>query len=123
MKHFSSILITALTVGWLAIGCAEKIKVETAKLEQSFQSAPAMKADADKAAAAIKTGDYAGAVASLKKVVAAGALTPEQKDAVVTAITGMQMVAAQNPNKYPLDVYQALSDLVGLANGQQPITK
>jgi hypothetical protein len=123
MKHLSSILITALTLGWLATGCSSSIKVETAPLEQSFASAPAMKADADKAAASIKTGDYAAAVTSLQKVVKAGALTPEQKDAVIKAVSGMQMVAAQDPKKYPVEVYQALSDLVALADGQQPITK
>lgn len=103
-------------------GCGPGVKVETGKLVPSFQGAPT-KGDIDQAAAAITAGDYVKAVAAFKKVIKAGALTPEQKDAITTAVTGMQMIASQDPNKYPGDVYQSLSDLITLMEGQEPVPR
>ena len=124
MKQFSSIITAALVLSWLAIGCGTGIKIDTNKLEQSFQSAPpAAKTEANKAVTAIKSGDFSAAVTSLKNVINAGGLTEEQKDGISTALTGMQMVAAKDQSKYSLEVYTSLSDLMGLVEGKQPVSK
>ncbi|MSU19913.1 MAG: hypothetical protein EXS30_00785 [Pedosphaera sp.] len=124
MKQFSSIIAAALVLSWLAIGCGTGIKIDTNKLEQSFQSAPpAAKTDANKAVAAIKSGDFSAAIALLKNVINTGGLTEEQKDGIGTALAGMQMVAAKDQSKYSLEVYTSLSDLMGLVEGKQPVSK
>ncbi len=57
--------------------------VDTAKTEAAF-SAPdgTEKSQVEKAVSAIKAGDYASAVASLKEVAASTKLTPVQQDAI-----------------------------------------
>ena len=124
MKHFSWIFTLAaiLACGW--IGCGPSIKVDTSKLASSFSGSPS-KSDIDQAVTAINSGDYAAVVTTFKKVIkaAAGNLSQEQKDAMTTAITGMQMVASQNPKRYTVEVYQSLSDLVSLVEGQEPPTR
>ncbi len=124
MKQFSSIITAAFVLSWLAIGCGTGIKIDTNKLEQSFQSAPpAAKTEANKAVTAIKSGNFSAAVTSLKNVISAGGLTEEQKDGISTALSGMQMVAAKDQSKYSLEVYTSLSDLMGLVEGKQAVTK
>ena len=113
-------LLLALTM----IGCGTKGQVETAKLEQSFQSAsPSVKSDISQAAAAIKSLDFAKAVPILKKVIDAGGLTPEQKEGISTAIVGMQTVISLNPNKFSTPVYDAVTDLADHLEGRAPVMR
>jgi predicted small lipoprotein YifL len=116
-RILSSLLVAVALGGW--IGCGTRGSVDTSKMEKSFQGA-ASQTDVSTAVTAIKGGDYAKAVPVLQKVIKAGGLTDEQKDAISTAITGMQIVASQNPNKYSVEVYQSLSDLVAYLDGREP---
>jgi hypothetical protein len=65
--------------------------VDTAKLQSAFQSAPPVdKAEVDNAISAVKSGNYAGALASAQKVATKTNLTPEQKSAVQDFISQVQ---------------------------------
>jgi hypothetical protein len=57
--------------------------IDTSKVQSAFENAPPVdKAEAQNAITAVKSQDYAGALASCKKVVTSANLTPEQKSAV-----------------------------------------
>jgi hypothetical protein len=81
MKTLVSITMMVLLA--VFAGCAKKESVDTAKLETSFSSAePTTKGEADKAVAAIKQQDWAGATASLQRLASNAKLTEEQQKAV-----------------------------------------
>ena len=122
MKHFSWILLITFTLFGGLSGCGPSVKVDTNKLVQAFQGSPS-KGDIEKAATAINSSDYAVAVAAFEKAIKTGGLTPEQKTGITDAITGMQMIASQNPNKYSTEVYQSLSDVISHLEGQEPPMK
>ena len=124
MKNLTLFLLAAMALVGAVIGCGPSGKADTSKLEKSFQSAAAgTKGDAGQAAAAIKSGDFAKAVTLLQKVIKAGGLTEEQKDGISSAITGMQTVMSQNQNRYSVELYNSLSDLIDLLEGRQPVTR
>lgn len=123
-KHFSWIFIISVACAGILTACGPGGKADTSKLEKGFQSAAAgVKSDINQIAANIKSGDYAKAVPVLQKVIKAGGLTDEQKEGIASAITGMQTVASQNPNRYSVEVYQSLSDLIDLMEGREPLMK
>jgi competence protein ComGC len=76
--------VAGILVISLLVGCAKKEQqVDTVKLEASFSTAePSTKSEVDKAVAAVKNQDWAGASASLKKLASDAKLTEEQKQAV-----------------------------------------
>ena len=84
----SAWLLTAVVATTLAlVGCSKPTDsgsaIDTAALESGFQSAEAsVKETADKAIAAIKSSDWAGAVTELKKLAEDAKVTPEQQQAV-----------------------------------------
>ncbi|HOX55364.1 MAG TPA: hypothetical protein P5205_01515 [Candidatus Paceibacterota bacterium] len=101
-------------------GCSKPTgNVDTSALESSFQSAEAsVKESADKAIAAIKSADYAGAVAELKKLAENAKLTPEQKQSVNDWIAKAQNAvgeavgkAADEAGKVADDAAKAVKDL------------
>ncbi len=122
MKCVAWILFLSFVVSGGLLGCGPTSKVDTKKLAQSFQGAPG-KGDVDQVVAAIDAGDFAKASPILKKVIKAGSLSPEQKEAITSAVAGMQMIASQDPNKYPINVYQGLSDLIAYLEGQEPVAR
>lgn len=90
-------ILTAVMAATLAlVGCkpaseVAKPVIDTAALETSFQSAEAsVKESATKAIAAIKSADYAGAVAELKKLAEDAKLAPEQQQAVKDIMAKVQ---------------------------------
>lgn len=96
-------------------------KVDTKKMEASFQAAPAnQKSEMTKAVNAIKSGDFKTATAALKAVIKAGGLSQEQKDAIAQVAAEMQMVASQDSSKYPLELYREIGDLGPLVEGIEP---
>ena len=65
--------------------------IDTSKVQSAFENAPPVdKAEAQNAIAAVKSQDYAGALASCKKVVTSANLTPEQKSAVQDLMSQIQ---------------------------------
>ena len=117
-------ILTAVMAASLAlVGCkpateTAKPAIDTAALETSFQSAEAsVKDSATKAIAAIKSADYAGAVAELKKLAEDAKLTPEQQQAVKDIIAKVQSAigdaagkAAGEAGKVPDDAAKAVKD-------------
>ncbi|MBM3836380.1 MAG: hypothetical protein FJ398_00195 [Verrucomicrobia bacterium] len=122
MRRILCSLLAVVALAGFLIGCGTRGSVDTSKMEKSFQGA-ASQADVSTAVAAIKAADFAKAVPVLQKVIKVGGLTDEQKDAISTAIMGMQIVASQNPNKYSVEVYQSLSDLVAYLDGREPVRR
>jgi hypothetical protein len=81
-------------------GCGGGKKVDTSKLETSFASATAdLKKDAQGIAAAIKSQDFATAVAELQKLNVRANLTPEQKTAIKDLVEKLQTLIAEGANK------------------------
>jgi len=90
MKKFLSFLFTGVIAITLAVGCSKE-GVDTAGVEKAFSSADAgLKSSADKVIAAVKSGDYAGATAELKKLAAEVKLTPEQKQSLQDLLAQVQ---------------------------------
>ena len=124
MKNFTRILWTAIALAGIVIGCGVSGSVDTGPIEKSFANAAAgPKADVSQAITAIKSNDFAKAITALQKVIKSGGLSEEQKEGVSSAITGMQIVVSRNQNKYSVDVYNALSDLVALLEGREPVIR
>ncbi len=79
--------------GWAGCSKSESggTTIDTAKVEAAFSTASAVdKAEVDKALGAIKSGDYAAAMASLNKAVANVKLTPEQQQSLKDLIAQVQ---------------------------------
>lgn len=94
------------------VGCKKGGSVDTSNLEKSFASAEATaKSSADKAVAAIKSADYAGALAELKTLGEKARLTPEQQQAIKDVVAQLQQLVADTANKAAGDANKAADDL------------
>ncbi|MBM3880435.1 MAG: hypothetical protein FJ387_12085 [Verrucomicrobia bacterium] len=113
----TSLMIMGIGVLGLT-ACSKKSQdaVDTTKVERSFQTAPeAEQGQAEKIVAAVKSRDYAGALASLQTLAGQAALTPDQKSSVqdliaqvqeqLTAVAGQ---AAQQANQAAQEAAQAV---------------
>ena len=109
MKTIMSVVVMIALA--LLIGCAKKGEVDTAKLEASFSTAePSAKGEMDKAVAAVKNQDWAGATASLQKLAADAKLTDAQKQAVKDTLTQVGNVIKDTANKAVGEANKALGD-------------
>jgi hypothetical protein len=109
MKTFVSIL--SALVFCVAVGCAKKEQVDTAKLEASFSTAePASKSEVDKVVASVKSQDWAGATASLQKLAADAKLTETQKQAVKDTLEQVGKVIKDTADKAVGEANKALGD-------------
>jgi Tfp pilus assembly protein PilF len=90
---FTLMVITAVAlVG--AVGCGQNRAVDTDRVEQSFQNAPDDDREAvRKAIAAVKAGDYAGALAAVEKVPDSPKLTPAQQESLRDLMIQLQKLA------------------------------
>lgn len=106
-------LLVAVLIGALAVaGCAKKTKVDTSKLEQSFQSAdPKNKEYCDEAVTAAKKGDYAGTLAALYKLAGRAKLTSDQQLAIKDTIAQVQKVMTDAASKTSSDAQKSANDL------------
>ena len=112
MKLYTVILTALMAVSLTFSGCAKKGSMDTGKLETSFQSSePATKSKVDSAVSAIKSADYAGAVASLKGLAADAKLTPEQQQAIKDVIAQVQAALTGAANKAAEGANKALGDM------------
>ena len=106
------LVITALTVAMFSLVGCSKSGVDTSKLESSFKSAePAAQTSVDKAVSAIKSADYAGAMAELKSVADKVKLTPEQQQAINDVVAQLQQMAADAAKKAGAEANKAVGDL------------
>ena len=112
MKRHTWILVTVMALAAAVAGCGKKGGVETSQLEQSFQSAEApVRTSVNKAVAALKNADYAGAMADLQKLASQAKLTPEQQTAVNDVVEQIKKVIAETASKAAEGANQAIGDL------------
>ena len=106
-------LAAALAASLTLLGCSSKQeKVDPAPLQNSFQTAdPATKSTADKAVTAIKSGDYASAMAELKTLAADAKLTPEQQQAIKDVMAQVQQALAETAAKVQGEASKAIGDV------------
>ncbi len=113
MKPHRLLFVVLVVLTFSFLGCGKSSQtVDPAPLESNFSSADASaKGSADKAVAAIKAGDYAGAMAELKTLGSNAKLTPAQKQAVSDVIAQIQQALASSAAKAQGDATKAASDL------------
>lgn len=111
MKIHHLILITIVAAA-VALGGCKKSGVDTSKLESSFKSAePAAQTSVEKAVSAIKSADYAGALAELKSIAEKAKLTPEQEQAVKDIVAQVQQMLADTAKQAGEKASEAVGDL------------
>ena len=111
MKINHIVLAVLMAAVFALVGC-KKSGVDTASLESSFKSAePASQSSADKAVSAIKSGDYAGAVAELKTLADKAKLTPEQQQAIKDVTAQLQQLVADAAKQAGDKASQAVGDM------------
>ena len=94
------------------VGCKKSGSVDTSKLESSFASAPAAdKGSADKVVTAVKSGDYAGALAELKTLAGKASLTAEQQQAIKDVMAQVQQLVTDTAQKAAGEAGKAAEDL------------
>jgi hypothetical protein len=113
MRWTKWLFIMLAAVGLTVVGCNKKGgDVDTAQVEKSFaQAPPADKGPVDQAVAAVKKGDYAGALAALQPIAAKASLTPEQKKAVQDLIAQLEAKAKEAMGKIADDSKKAMDDM------------
>ncbi len=93
-------------------GCSKQGSIDTSALETNFKSAEAtVKDSADKAIAAIKSADYAGALTELKKLAENAKLTPEQQQAIKDVMAKVQAAVGEAAGKAAEEAGKALKDM------------
>jgi hypothetical protein len=105
MRFIAKLLLVIALVASASLGCGDKTKtpgkVDVGALEKTFRTTdPASKEVMMKAVAGIKASDYTGALADLGKLNRSENLSPEQKQAVNTAM--QQILPFLPPPKTPL---------------------
>lgn len=104
-------MVAATTLA--VVGCKKGGSVDTSNLEKSFAPAEgATKSSAEKAVAAIKSADYAGALTELKTLGEKAKLTPEQQRAIKDVMAQLRQLVADTASKAAGDVSKAAGDLL-----------
>ena len=110
-KHISAFAVVVVAT-FVITGCGSKGSVDTKPIETSFQSAEAAtKSAADKAVAAIKSADYAGAVSELKSLASKAKLTPEQQQAIKDVMAQVEKALADVAAKAKDGAEKAAGDI------------
>lgn len=95
----NKLLLTVSIIAGLAVfgltGCSKTetgtTTIDTAKVQSAFSTASAVdKAEVEKAITAVKAGDYATALTSLKQAAASVNLTPEQQQSLKDLLAQVQ---------------------------------
>ena len=85
-KLLLKLMLLSLLVAWGAAGCSNQ-KIDTAKLQGAFQSAPPeVRAQLDQGVAAINAGKFSEALPALQHVLYAAKMNQEQRLALKDAI-------------------------------------
>ena len=108
---FTLIALTGLALFGLT-GCSKSgAGIDTSKVESAFQAvSQADKAELQNALTAIKSGDYAGALASLKKAAATAKLTPEQQQSLKDLVVQVQSKLTDGAKKAVDDASKAVKE-------------
>jgi hypothetical protein len=112
MKIYRVFLMMVAATTLALVGCKKGGSVDTSNMEKSFASADAAaKSSAEKAVTAIKSADYAGALAELKTLGEKAKLTPEQQQAIKEVMAQLQQLVADTASKAAGDASKAVGDL------------
>jgi hypothetical protein len=112
MKHWIPLLALVLTFGLLGTACGKGRQVETDRLSQSFAtSSPEVRAEIQKAVAAIRTKDFDTALVSLKTVTETTELTEDQKRAVLDSTNDITVIIVENPPPNVDQLYDLIEDI------------
>jgi hypothetical protein len=117
MKRILIVVVLVLiagivAVGILGLGCSKERKVETNELTQSFAPAsPEVKAEVEKALAAIKTRDFTTALTSLKTVAESEDLTEAQKQSLGNTVTDITVIISENPPANADELFDMVADI------------
>ena len=112
MNRGVRVLGVALAVGIGLVGCSKKGGVETRKLESSFRTAEqAIKTEADKTVATIKTGNYEQALVELQNLGRKAKLTAEQQQAIKDTIAAIEKLMTEIAEKAASDAEKAAGDI------------
>ena len=125
------LLLTLIALTGLALfgftGCSKSGGgIDTSKVESAFQAvSQADKAELKNALTAIKSGDYAGALTSLKKAAANVKLTPEQQQSLKDLVAQVQSKLTESAKKAVDDASKAVKEGAEKAarDAQKAITK
>src|SRR5262245_50401161 len=113
MKTTQRFILALMAIALALVGCKKEgsAQVQTSQLESTFAATDSsLKASADKAVAAIKKSDFAGALAELKSLAANAKLTESQKQAVNDVIAQIQKVLSDGINKAADGANKAIND-------------
>ncbi|MDA7867330.1 hypothetical protein N9B57_05260 [Verrucomicrobia bacterium] len=111
-----------LLIGFLSACGPGKTKVDSASLTPAFSGASAdVQGQISAVVSAVTANDYEKALSPLRNVITKGKITDEQRAALTTVLADMQRVVAENQGDFSMDVYNGLSDLVGILSGNPPI--
>jgi hypothetical protein len=112
MRIHRILLMIVMAANLAVVGCNKSGSVDTANLEKSFASADATaKSGVEKAVSAIKSADYAGALAELGTLKDKVKLTPDQEQAVKDVVTQVQQIVTEAANKAAGEAGKAVGDL------------
>ena len=113
MKILKRLLPGLLAVAVFGIvGCNKQNSVDTAPIENSFQSAePATKSAADNVVSSIKSGDYSGALTGLQTLAKDAKLTPEQQQAIKDVMAQVQQAISSAASNAADKANDAAKDL------------
>jgi hypothetical protein len=104
-KAVTTLMISAVAIGLVA--CKKNHFDASQQLEQSFATAaPEVQQNVRAAAANLKTGNFAGAVRQMDPVLASSNLTPEQTQALGTALKQVNDAVAANPSLDTKEMYE-----------------
>ncbi len=99
-----------------------KTKVDPSALTSAFSGASAdVQGQISSIVSSVTANDFEAAIAPLKAVATKGKMTSEQTTALSQVLSDMQRVVVENEGAYSMDVYNQLSDLVGIVAGNPPI--
>jgi hypothetical protein len=109
----NGLILAAVMAGALAMaGCSKEGGIDTTKLETGFKAAEAsLKDSADKAAAAVKSADYSGAAAELKRLAQNAKLTPEQQQSLKDTLAQVEKAIADAAAKAADEAKKAMKDV------------
>jgi hypothetical protein len=112
MKHWIPLLSLALLMGLMGTACSKARKVETNNLTRAFATAPAeLKAEVQRAVAAIRTRDFGTALVSLRTLAQTPNLTEDQRRAVEDSTTDITVIIAENPPENADELYDIIDDI------------
>ena len=111
MKTLNVLLACIAALALVFTGC-KKSGVDTKPLERSFSSADTSAKNAsDNAVAAIKAGDYAGAMAQLGSLASQAKLTPEQQQAIKDTLEQVKQQLAATAEKAGKEMQKGMEDM------------